>query len=272
MGTKPIYNLMEELKANVKSLRFKILLGFFALNLLGCSTMTLTVNSVPEKAKVFVRPVGGGELTEVGLTPAVVSSDKLKSAGGGSGPIIVEVHKEEFVVEKVLVTETSAADMKLDFALRLADEDAGKGPGKGMEDTQSLNQAIDRLFEVRKFITLESYSQALGHLKSIEEKWPYLSAAYEMKGGILFLQKKYRDALAAYALALKYNPTSVSSAQMQDNLEKQLGIDGQSLAKEYESSRLPTGNEKIKRSPAGTNRKSGSTNKKSQKRPTKRNP
>jgi hypothetical protein len=207
----------------------------------GCSSMTLTVNSVPEKAKVFVRPVGGGELTEVGVTPAVIGADKLKSAGGDSGPIIVEIHKDEFVVEKVLVTETSAADMKLDFALRLLDDQQGQGPGKGMEDAQNLNQAIDRLFEVRKFISLESYSQALGHLKLIEEKWPYLSATYEMKGGILFLQKKYRDALAAYSLAIKYNPASVSSSQMQESLEKQLGIDGEAVAKEYEMNRLPLG-------------------------------
>lgn len=220
--------------------------------------MTLTVNSVPEKAKVLVRPVGGGELTEVGVTPAVVGADKLKAAGANSGPVILEIHKDEFIVERVLITETSAADMKLDFALRLLDDEKGHGPGKGLEDAQSLNQAIDRLFEVRKFISLESYSQALGHLKLIEERWPYLSATYEMKAGILFLQKKYRDALAAYALALKYNPTNVSAAQMQESLEKQLGIDGKALAKEYEMSRLPAGKIEPKSKPGSA--KTGSTN------------
>src|SRR5690606_32299456 len=51
----------------------------------------------------------------------------------------------------------------------------------------------------------------------------------------------YRDALAAYAMALKYNPSSVSSANMTSQLEAQLGIDGKKLANEYEKSqRRPT--------------------------------
>ncbi|MCB0392268.1 MAG: hypothetical protein KDD58_13330 [Bdellovibrionales bacterium] len=218
--------------------------------------MSLTVNSVPEKAKVFVRPVGGGELVEVGITPTVISADKLKSSGGESGPVFVEVHKENFKVEKVLVTEIAATDMKLNFALQLQDENTGlQGPGRGLEDANNLNQAIDRLFEVKNFISLESYDQALNHLKVLEEKWPYLSATYELKGGILFLKKKYKDALAAYALSLKYNPNSVPSKQMRDSLERQLGIDGDKLVREYE----------MKRVPAGTKLKNG-TSKKTQKK------
>jgi tetratricopeptide (TPR) repeat protein len=208
--------------------------------MMGCASSTMTVNSVPEKAKVFVRPVGGGELVEVGITPAVISEEKLRSAGGESGPVFVEVQKEQFQPQRVLVTETAATDMKLDFALQLADENTGlQGPGRGIEDAQSLNMAIDRLFEVRKFISLESYDQALNHLKVLEQKWPYISAAYEMKGGILFLKKKYRDALAAYSMSLKYNPNSVPSKQMRDSLETQLGIDGDQLIKEYELNRIP---------------------------------
>lgn len=202
--------------------------------------MTLTVNSVPEKAKVFVRPVGSGELVEVGVTPVVLEGQQLLAADAGSGPIVVEVHKDDFKIEKVLVTESGAVDMKLDFALQLKDSEQGnRGPGTGIADAQSLNIAIDRLFEVRKFISLESYGEALNHLRYIEETWPYISATYELKGGILFLQKKYRDALAAYALSLKFNPKSVPSAQMRDNLEKQLGIDGDDLARQYEMQRTP---------------------------------
>ncbi|MCB0386125.1 MAG: hypothetical protein KDD43_12090, partial [Bdellovibrionales bacterium] len=192
------------------------ILGILAFS--GCSTVTLTVNSVPEKAKVFVRPVGAGEAVEVGVTPVVLSADQLKTADASSGPIIVEVRKDDFRTESVLVTEAAAVDMKLDFALQLVDKDQGQGKGSGnaIADAQSLNIAIDRLFEVRKFISLESYGEALNHLRYIEDTWPYLSSTYELKGGILFLQKKYRDALAAYALSLKYNPKSVPSAQMRD--------------------------------------------------------
>ncbi|MBT4761193.1 MAG: hypothetical protein HOO06_05785 [Bdellovibrionaceae bacterium] len=209
------------------------------LSLLACTSASLTVNSVPEKARVLIRPVGGGELIEMGLTPTVVSNEKLKSAGADSGPIIVEVHKDDFLTESILITESSATDMKLDFALQLVDDQQGQGPGKGLESSQSLNQAIDRLFEVRKFIALESYNEALNRLNFIEQKWPYLSAVYELRAGIFFLQKKYKDALAAYSLAQKYNPNSVPIAQMQKTLEDQLGIDGRALAKKYERGRLP---------------------------------
>ncbi|MCB9026733.1 MAG: hypothetical protein H6625_10475 [Bdellovibrionaceae bacterium] len=214
--------------------------------------MSLTVNSVPEKAKVFMRPVGGGELVEVGVTPSVITSEKLKSAGAESGPIFIEIQKDEFKTEKVLITEVAATDMKLNFALQLVDENKGlSGLGKGTEDVQSLNMAIDRLFEVRKYISLESYDQAINHLKILEDKWPYISATYELKGGILFLKKKYKDALAAYSMSLKFNPNSVPSKQMRDSLEKQLGLDGDQLVREYETSRIPA-SKNMK-----TNKKSG---------------
>ena len=209
-----------------------------ALVLLGCSSMTLSVNSTPGKAKVFIRPLGAGESVAVGTTPVVLTRQQLVTAGAQSGPIVVEVQKDEFITEKMLVTESSAVDMKLDFALRL-ESDLGSGTKSGIEDTQSLNQAIDRLFEVRRFISLESYSEALKHLSYIEENWPQLAATYEMKAGIFFLQKKYRDALAAYSMALKYNPRSVSSAQMRETLEKDLGISGDELVREYEIMRMP---------------------------------
>lgn len=211
-----------------------------AMLLAGCSTATLTVNSVPEKAKVFVRPVGGGEGVQVGTTPVVLNRDQLKAADSASGPIIVEVQKDDFQPERVLVTEAAAVDMKLNFAMQLKDPDQGtKGPGNSLDDAQSLNTAIDRLFEVRKFISLESYNEALNHLRYIENTWPYLSATYEMKAGIFFLQRKYKDALAAYALALKYNPQSVASLEMVENLEKQLNLKSEDLVREYEFKRTP---------------------------------
>ncbi len=227
----------------------KQLFGIFLfLNLVACSTASLTVNSVPEKAKILVRPVGGGELTELGLTPAVVSAEKLKAAGAESGPIIVEVHKKDFITERIILTEASVTDIKLDFAMKLLDSSQGEGPGKGLKDAQSFNQAVDRLFEVRKFIALESYSQALRHLETVERKWPFLSATYELKAGIFFLQKKYRDALAAYSIAQKYNPNSIPVAQMKKDLEKQLGIKGSVLTRQYEKKRGPAGKFKGKKS------------------------
>lgn len=212
-----------------------ILLCFICLTyIVGCSTSSLTVNSVPEKAKVFIRPVGGGELVSMGETPLVLSSDQMKASGAESGPIIVEIQKTDFKKQRVLVTESDSVDMKIDFALELEDGDTGlKGPGNTLADAQSLNMAVDRLFEVRKFIKLESYGEALKHLRYIENKWPFLAATYEMKGGILFLQKKYRDALSAYAISLKYNPKSVPAAEMTKTLEDKLGIDGSELAKQY---------------------------------------
>ncbi|MEQ1875402.1 MAG: hypothetical protein ABL958_02070 [Bdellovibrionia bacterium] len=219
------------------------ILVLLASVVLGCSSVTLTVNSTPGKAKVFVRPLGAGESLAVGTTPVVLTRQQLLTAGAQSGPVVVEVQQDEFITERVLVTESAAVDMKLDFALRLESE-LGGGQKTGVEDIQSLNQAIDRLFEVRRFISLESYGEALKHLSYIEENWPQLAATYEMKAGIFFLQKKYRDALAAYAMALKYNPKNVQAAQMRESLEKDLGISGDELVREYEVKRIPAGEAK----------------------------
>jgi tetratricopeptide (TPR) repeat protein len=129
--------------------------------------------------------------------------------------------------------------MKVHFALRRVETEQGLSAKNSIEDAQSLNLAIDRLFEVRKFISLESYDEAIKHLNYIEQTWPFLSATYELKGGIFFLQKKYRDALSAYSMSLKYNPRSVPSAQMRESLEQQLGVSGDELVREYEVKRIP---------------------------------
>ena len=244
----------------------KIFLYLIMPLFVGCTTASLTVNSVPEKAQVLIRPVGGGELVSMGETPLVLTRAQLKSNGADSGPVLVEVQKENFISQKILITESDAVDMKLDFALALSDKEQGlTGPGYTLGDAQDLNSAIDRLFEVRKFINLESYGEALIHLRNIESKWPFLSAVYEMKGGVLFLQKKYRDALAAYGIALKYNPKSVSSANMASTLEAKLGIDADKLVNEYEKKRLPAGKIKKKKS-SKKKRKSKSRRKRKKKK------
>lgn len=227
------------------------LLIALSLTVAACSSVSMSVNSVPGRAKVFIHPVGAGEAMPVGFTPLVLTKQQLTNAGAKSGPIIVEVQKDDYIPERVLVTETSSVDMKLNFALRRVESEQGLSAKNSIDDAQSLNLAIDRLFEVRRFISLESYDEALKHLAYIEQTWPFLSATYELKGGIFFLQKKYRDALAAYSMSLKYNPRSVPSAQMRESLEQQLGISGDELVREYEVKRIPAGELKKAREQQG---------------------
>ncbi len=44
------------------------------------------------KSEDYGPPGGRGELVEVGVTPAVINSEKLKSTGGDSGPLSERIY------------------------------------------------------------------------------------------------------------------------------------------------------------------------------------
>ena len=179
-----------------------------------CSTAKFSLGTNPDKADVYAGTIGGDKPKLVGQTPISMKASQLKSEYGGTGPFMIEVRKEGFQNVRTIVTDLGASDLTLNLELP---------PDITYEQMSGMNDAIDLMFEGQRLARAGRFNDALKELKLVQEKRPQLAAAYELEGGILYVQKKYREALDAYTVATRINPKNPSSIRMRDLLEEQLG-------------------------------------------------
>ena len=186
-----------------------------ALLFVSCSSTSVTLNSVPEKAKVVVKPLGSGAVKELGLTPLAVKSDEIEKAFAGSGPLLVEFHKQGYAKRAVLVTDLATQNIDLKVTLDAL---------SGLDDPAEMNAQIETLFEAQRLVRVRRYDEAMKLIGKIKSKVPTLSAPYELEGGVYYISRRFPEALDAYRKAVKLNPRSVEAVRMRDMLEQSLGV------------------------------------------------
>lgn len=182
----------------------------------------LNLQSNPPKAQVYAAPLGGGTPKLLGETPLTVPVPSVQRDYGGSGPVILEFRRNGYLSSKTIITDLSAGDITVNLELQAT---------TGLEDAERLNSVVDSVFEGQRLARVGRADEALARLKQVESQAPQLAATYELEGGILYLQKKYREALDAYSLAVKFNPKAQESIRMRNMLEVALGVTRKSLPK-----------------------------------------
>ncbi len=183
--------------------------------LCSCSTTSVNIQSSPSGADVYIQPIGKGEAKLLGQTPYLASGSRLEKENGGAGPVLIELKKEGYQSLRTLITETQSVDLSLNLELSSI---------SGFEDHERLNALLDRLFESQRLARRGSYDEAMTRLKAVQKEAPQLAATYEIEGGILYLQKKYKESLTAYSQAVKYNSKNIESLKMRSLLEVALKI------------------------------------------------
>jgi tetratricopeptide (TPR) repeat protein len=94
--------------------------------------------------------------------------------------------------------------------------------GQCLEMVQSLNDAIDLMFEGQRLARAGRFTEALQRLKQVQSQHPQLAAPYELEGGIYYVRKKYKEAIDAYTSATRIHPRNPEATRMRDLLEEQL--------------------------------------------------
>jgi tetratricopeptide (TPR) repeat protein len=179
-----------------------------------CSTAKFSLNSNPPKADVYATAIGGDKPKLVGQTPLSMRASDLRNEYNGSGPVILELKKPGFQDVKTIVTDLGASDLSLVIELP---------PDMTFDAIEGINDAIDLMFEGQRLARAGRFSDAIQELKQVEAKRPQLAAAYELEGGIYYVQKKFKEALDAYTIATRINPKNPQAVRMRDLLEEQLG-------------------------------------------------
>jgi hypothetical protein len=195
-------------------LRSKVVSLSILLLCASCSTATFSLNSNPPKADVYAMPIGSEKPKLIGQTPLSMKASELRSDYNGTGPFILELRKSGFQNVRTIVTDLGASDLSL--VIELPTE-------LSFEEIDSINGAIDLMFEGQRLARAGRFEDALQQLKQVESQRPQFAAAYELEGGIYYVQKKFKEALDAYTIATRINPKNPSAVKMRDLLEEQLG-------------------------------------------------
>lgn len=192
-----------------------LVLTALLISVVGCSTGKLSVFSNPPEAKLYARPIGGGDLKLVGTTPYFIDSNEFEKRFGVGGAVYMEIHKPGFKVDKLYVTEIS----KIDLAIKRDLE-----PTRDRLAQEWLNKNVSKMFEIRRLVESKRLGEALNQIRQVKEELPLVSAVHELEGGILLLKGDYRSAVDAYRLSVKLNPDNTEAAKMVRYLERTYGF------------------------------------------------
>lgn len=176
---------------------------------------SLSLNSSPPKAVVSVRTGKGGEFRRLGQTPLLLDSNAVSEISKETGPFTFEFSMPGFSSKTAIV-----ADLVTDLSIALE----LKPEIKAADNSAKVNESIDALFETQRFIRAGRYEEAHRRLDDIEKKTPGLAAGFELRGGLYFLSKRFRESYDAYSQARTLNPDSIEAQKMCKNLEKILGL------------------------------------------------
>ncbi len=179
------------------------------------STASLTFQSNPGGAEVWVSPLDGTSPKKLGQTPLSTTSDEAQKVAGTSGPVMIEFRKDGYLASRSMVTDLVPADIMVTAQLQRS---------SGLENIEALNGVVDRLFESQRLVRAGRLDDALKLAGEVERDAPELSAVYEIQGGIYYLQKKPREALDAYQVSIRYNPKNAEAIRMRNYLMANLGI------------------------------------------------
>lgn len=141
-----------------------------------------------------------------------ISGKELSSRLGGDGPIQIEIAKEGFTQKEIIVSE-SPRNFDINFSIELRE------PEKDGNESQPMNQTVDKLFEVQRLVKVGRLEDALEMIKILQASQPNIAAANEMQGGIFFIQKDIPKALDAYRKAVRLNPDNSEALSMMRYLE-----------------------------------------------------
>ena len=198
-------------KGNIfKTNIFFILIVFLFL---GCSTGSITLNSSPNEAKVSISGINEQDQKNVGQTPLQIDFEEIYQTIGSFKPVMFYIKKEGFQTEKVLLPPLTSETISMNLELKRE---------IGLEDQEKINFVMDHLFEAQQLIWSKRFDEAKRVINQVKERAPYVSATYEIEGGLLFIQEKYQSALDAYRKAMKYNPENPKLAKMKELIKEKI--------------------------------------------------
>ncbi|HLE10583.1 MAG: hypothetical protein A2504_09010 [Bdellovibrionales bacterium RIFOXYD12_FULL_39_22] len=189
--------------------------GLLLLGLVACASSTITINSDPTKADIYIRKLSDSTSKKIGTTPLTIQSSDVSDAFGGSGTMFLELRKEGYLSSTVIVTDLNARDIEIKVKMEATNF---------LDMANSIDSVVTDLFECQKLIRKKELVRAREILNKIKVQFPYLSVIYEFEGGVDLIEQRYTQALDNFKMAIKYNSGNVEALRLKRAVEKQFNL------------------------------------------------
>jgi len=225
-------------------MKMKLLNLTLLLFAVGCSTNSISIQTNPLGADVYIKSVGQQKFKHFGQTPIHLTNRQLHDVHAEYGAVQIELRKDGYKPDSFYVTEISKIDLTIVRTMESK---------KDLEQQVWLNTQVEDIFEVTRLVKAARYADALELIQRIKNEIPSVATVHELEGGILLLRGDYRAAVDAYRLAVKYNPENVEAARMVEKLERTYGfpkeIDVLAIPRKQLDDRMPAEVEKTPTEP-----------------------
>jgi tetratricopeptide (TPR) repeat protein len=186
-----------------------LVLGFLSLSSIAFAE-NIMIQSLPDKAEIYVRSLDSQTYRQVGRTPLTLKLEDLKNRYDLDDLFLVEIRGRGYFPYRLTLNAGVKSDIKLQAVL----EEKNDYP---------LMKAFDKtsaeLFEIQRLIRTQNYEEGEKRLLVLAKEYPQLSIISELLGNVYFIQKKNKEALESYARAFRINPENADSYKLMVHLE-----------------------------------------------------
>jgi len=196
--------------------RFRSCIGLFSLLTLGatsCSTVAMTVNSVPEGADIYL--VTDNDRQKLGVTPAEVDPKAL----GSHSNYHLLISKPGFAPQSFLFESRRVSSKGRIFA-ELQKDIAQEQGGESTRFNEEVDQVARKVAMIQASLLKHDFGQAEIFAKELLSERPKLGVAWSLLANTFYLQKRNSEALSSYEKALEYDPENRETQLMIQKIKK----------------------------------------------------
>lgn len=178
----------------------------------------LRINTIPKEAEIFVFSSNepNAQPIKLGRTPYAADLDEIVSKFSGVKTLALEIKKEGFNDEKILLSATGNYDVDVNVKMDVY---------RKIKTIKEHDILMQELFKVQKLIRARNFNDAIKKLTELEKKHKDFSIIAELKAIAYYMSKDIDQALSYFRHAFALNPDNVDAYKMKVYLEKKLGID-----------------------------------------------
>lgn len=195
-----------------KTLRKKLLVSALAapLAIAGCGTVE--IQSEPRDADVFAVTQGQDKGKPLGKTPYKATLSELSKLAG-SGPILLQIRKNGFQSQSVVVPDIPGGQLKISTDLKSSTS----------ESFRDINRAVRLALRAEREILEKRFDAALATAQEIRKINESAVISHEIEGAVLMLQGELTKSRESWERSLAIDPDNSDARAMLQLIKEKSG-------------------------------------------------
>jgi tetratricopeptide (TPR) repeat protein len=177
-----------------------------------CACGTVEIQSEPRDAEIFAITQGQDKGEPLGSTPYKANLSDLSKIVG-SGPILLQIRKNGYQTQSVIVPDIPGSQLKISTDLK----------SSTTETHRDINRTVRLALRAEREILEKRLDAALATAKEIRQINENAASAYEIEGAVRMLQGDVSKSLESWERSLAIDPENTDARAMIQLLKEKLG-------------------------------------------------